>query len=175
MQHNHARLLFVLSIFLLALVVVDFVRIGDKVASRNNTSNPKVNLTEKVNEIGAVLGDVLPGSTGGGSYYYKFYLKDQTGVALTTQSVDASLIKGATITVSNKSYFTCGDTGSNYTFAEVDGFYKLICNEAGTMNIRISKSGYSTKNTSVVYYQGEIPTIYLSRYVAPPPPLAPPQ
>ncbi len=163
-----AQLLVGLSILLLIFVSIDFFQVK-KLNKEPNLSQQKSNLVDKVNEIG----QVLPTQTGGSTYYYKFYLKDQTGTAITTQSVDAALIKGAAITVTNKSSFTCGDTGSNYTFAEVDGFYKLICNEAATMNIKISKSGYSTKNTSVAYYQGEIPTIYLSRYVAPPPPPPP--
>lgn len=55
MQTKHARLLFVLSIFLLSLVVVDFVRLGDN-TKQENSSKTKVNLAEKVNEIGQVLG-----------------------------------------------------------------------------------------------------------------------
>lgn len=171
MQTKHARLLFVLSIFLLSLVVVDFVRISKNNSITNSTQKSVPNLVAKVDEIGQVLNE-----TSNTTNYYKFYLKDQTGVAITSQSVDASLIKGATITVSNKSTFTCGDTGSNYSFAEVDGLYKLICNSAASMNIKITKNGYSTKNATLAYYQGEIPTIYLSRYVAPPPtPSAPPE
>src|SRR3990167_9074107 len=123
MQKTHAQLLIGLSILLLLFVPIDFFAVKDKNKEPERTEQ-KANLVDKVNDIG----QVLPTQTGGGTYYYKFYLKDQTGTAITTQSLDASLIRGATITVSNKSSFTCGDTGSNYSFAEVDGFYKLICN-----------------------------------------------
>lgn len=171
MQTKHARLIFVLAIFLLSLVVVDFVRISTN-KTPTKTTKSKTDLVAKVNEIGQVLNSEVGATT----YYYKFYLKDQTGVALSsTSNSNTSLIKGATITVTNKSSFSCGDTGSNYAFSEADGLYKLICNEAQTLNIKISKSGYSTKYTSLTYYQGEIPTIYLSRYVAPTPASATPE
>src|SRR3990167_1850932 len=169
MKRSHAQVLLTLSLFLLLLVSIDFFKIQNLNQVEDRTTQ-KTDLVAKANEIGQVLNS----ETGGSTYYYKFYLKDSTGTAITNNNnSDAALIKGATITVTNKSSFTCGDGGSNYTFAESDGFYKLICNEAGTMSIRISKSGYSTKNTSVAYYQGEIPTIYLNRYVAPPPPPPP--
>lgn len=119
-----------------------------------------------------VEGRVLPGSTPT-TYYYKFYLKDASvlGAVLPGNTdPDPSLITGATTTVLNPSSFTCGDSGSDYTFHESNGLYKLICQETGTMQVQISKSGYNTKTASLIYYQGEIPTIYLSRYVEPPPP-----
>lgn len=162
----------ILSVFLFSLVTIDFFKLQN-ISGEPQTLGEKTNLVDKANEIGRVLGDVLPGSTGS-TYYYKFYLKDQTGTAITSQeNSDKALIKGATVSVTNKSSFTCGDGGTNYSFAEYDGLYKILCNESATMQIRISKSGYSTKNTSLSVYNGEIPTIYLSRYVAPPPPPPP--
>lgn len=152
----------ILSVFLFSLVTIDFFKLQN-ISGEPQTLGEKTNLVDKANEIGRVLGDVLPGSTGS-TYYYKFYLKDQTGTAITSQeNSDKALIKGATVSVTNKSSFTCGDGGTNYSFAEYDGLYKILCNESATMQIRISKSGYSTKNTSLSVYNGEIPTIYLSR------------
>ncbi len=151
------------------MVVIDFVKIADTKKTAK-VEKPETNLVSKVNEIGQVLNE----STGSSSYFYKFYLRDASAATKTNSSSkesDSSLIKGATITISNKSAFHCGDSGSDYSFKEYDsGYYKIICQEAATMTIKISKSGYSTKTTTLAYYQGEIPTIYLSKYVAPPPP-----
>lgn len=170
---KHARLLFVLSIFLLSLVVIDFVKLSSNDSSNRVAQVSKPNLIAKVNEIGQVLNENTTTT-----YYYKFYLKDSTASQINSTTKDtSSYISGATVTVSNQSSFHCGDTGTSFSFAYYDGLYKLVCQEAGNMQIRISKSGYSTKNVTVAYYQGEIPTIYLSKYVASPPapPPAPPE
>lgn len=177
MNRFHAHVIVLLSLLLLTFVAIDFFQVKQLVAEEKRTEQ-KSDLVEKANQIGSVLGDqdgqVLPGDSGG-SKLYKFYLKDQSGTAITSQeNTDKALIKGATVTITNKSSFTCGDGGANYSFTEADGKYYITCNEQATMNIRISKSGYSTKNTSVSPYQGDIPIIYLSRYVAPPPPPPPP-
>jgi hypothetical protein len=153
-----ARLVFLLSVFLLSIV-------GLTLSTHSSNENRQVSLRQDE-------GKVLPGSSPT-TYYYKFYLKDASvlGAVLPGNTEpDPALITGATVTVLNPSSFTCGDSGSDYTFNESNGLYKLICQETGTMQVQISKSGYNTKNASLTYYQGEIPTIYLSKYVEPTPP-----
>jgi hypothetical protein len=163
-REKTARLGFLISLLLLALVGL---ALSSLFANENRSSS------EAGQKISQVLerGRVLPGSSGP-TKYYKFYLKDASvlGAVLPGTEPDPSLISGATVVVLNPSSFTCGDSGSDYNFVESSGFYKLVCKEASTMQIQISKSGYTTKTTSLAYYQGEIPTIYLSTYVAPPPP-----
>ncbi len=170
MQHNHARLIFILSIFLFSLVSLNFAKIASNTNQQANKTSEKKNLAEAVEEIGRVL----PGTSQ--TYYYKFYLKDSSAASniTTTNQTDTSKISGATVTVTNKSSFHCGDSGSDYTFAELDSYYKLICQEAGEMKLAISKSGYTTRYTSISNYSGEIPTIYLTKATPKPPP-APPE
>jgi hypothetical protein len=154
-----ARLSFLLSLLLFALVGLGICSL---VGQEKKPVQPKA----------SDQGRVLPG-TSPTTYYYKFYLKDASvlGAVLPgTPEPDPSLITGASVVVLNQSSFTCGDSGSDYTFTESNGFYKLICQEAATMQVQISKGGYETKTASLAYYQGEIPTIYLSKYVPPEPP-----
>jgi hypothetical protein len=173
-QEKTARIAFLVSLLLLALVGLNVATFFSN-KDESNVSTKQGFYQEHE------LGKVLPGSDKP-TYYYKFYLKDASAISqssdliipVTNQPPDSSLITGATVTVLNKSSFTCGDSGSDYNFQESNGLYKLICQQTGTMQIQISKSGYSTKTTSVVYYQGEIPTIYLSKYV-PPEPTPPPE
>ncbi len=170
MQHNRARLAFILSIFLLSLVTLDFVKIANKQNSdSSNVPRQKVNLTQAIEEIGRVL----PGNST--TYYYKFYLKDSSAASAitTTNPTDTSKLTGATVIVTNKSSFHCGDSGSDYNFAELDGYYKLICQEPGEMKITVAKSGYNTKSASISYYNGDIPTIYLTKATPKPPPPRP--
>jgi hypothetical protein len=160
-----ARLSFLLSVFLLSIVGLAFSTLA------SNENKTELENKQKFAQR-SEKGEVLPG-TSPSTYYYKFYLKDASvlGVVLPGNTEpDPSLITGATVVVLNQSSFTCGDSGSDYTFVESSGFYKLICQEAATMQVQISKTGYETKTTSLAYYQGEIPTIYLSKYVAPTPP-----
>lgn len=154
MTERPAQLALLLSFFLLALVGLNFVSIS---RTPNNSSNSIV-VREK--------GLVLPGSTG--SYHYKFYLKDASvlGAVLPGSTQDDSYLSGATVVVLNKSSFTCSN---NYNFEYFDGLYKLTCEEASNLQLQISKTGYETKYVNLAYYQGTIPTIYLSKYVAPPP------
>lgn len=168
-MQRSAPLILGLSLVLLLLVGVDFIQV-QQLSKETERSEQKSDLVSRAREIGQVLNE-----SSSNSYLYKFYLKDETGTAITSSSKNSekALIKGATVTVTNKSSFTCGDDGSNYTFADYDGLYKISCGESATMNIRISKSGYNTKNMTLAVYNGEIPTIYLSRYVAPPPPPPP--
>lgn len=163
MRARYAQIILGFSLLLLLLVVFDFIKISTPKKEEPTTQKP--NLVSMVND----LGKVLPGETGG-TYYYKFYLKDNSALQITSSGTgQSSYISGATIKVNNKSAFTCGEGGTNHTFAYFDGLYKLICNEAATMNITISKSGYNTKTTNLAYYQGEIPTITLTKYSPPPP------
>ena len=163
MGEKSARLIVLISLLFIALVGLIFV-------SFNSSSETLPDKKIAANLQGE-KGEVLPGSTP--TYYYKFYLKDASvlGAVLTgSTNTDKSFISGASIVVLNKSAFHCGDGGSNYTFGYYSGLYKLICQEAGTMRLEISKSGYDTKYVSLAHYQGEIPTITLSKYVPPPPP-----
>ncbi|MEX0616416.1 MAG: hypothetical protein WD231_01220 [Candidatus Woykebacteria bacterium] len=166
MNVKSARILFLFSLFLFALVGLDISFLS---------SNENKAVSDK--KVSSEQGSVLPGYDAP-SYYYKFYLKDASAVSeapglitlINNQEKDSSLITGATIVVLNKSAFHCGDGGTSYTFAEYSGLYKLICQEEATMQLQISKSGYQTKYTSLERYDGDIPTISLSRYVPPPPP-----
>lgn len=168
MRHQYAQLIFVLSIFLFSLVSLDFFRLNS-IEKNRAIVPPKANLSQVVSEIGRVL----PGSTS--NYFYKFYLKDSSAAAnITTQTTDSSYISGATIKITNSSSFHCGDSGSDFTFVYNEPYYKLSCQEAGEMKLQISKSGYNTKNTSISHYQGEIPTIYLTKATPKPPPPPPP-
>lgn len=171
MRHNHARLIFILSVFLFSLVSLNFAKIVSKSNQNTNRISEKTNLAAAVEEIGKVL----PGTSQ--TYYYKFYLKDSSAASniTTTNQTDVSKITGANVTVTNKSSFHCGESGSDYTFAELDGYYKLICQEAGEMKLSISKSGYNTKSTSISQYNGEIPTIYLTKATPKPAPPPPPE
>jgi len=161
------RLAFLLSFLLLTLVGLGFTSLlSDK---NKTTSENNLSLSQNF-----AKGRVLPGSVE--SYYYKFYLKDASvlGAVLPgTSEPDSSLITGATATVVNKTSFHCGDSGSDYNFAEyTSGLYKIICQEVASMQVRITKSGYQSKTAAISHYQGEIPIIYLTKYV--PPPLPPP-
>jgi len=163
-QANHARIAFILSVLLLSLITLDFVKVSaDKI---DKTPKNKTDLVEAVNKIGEVL------SESSGSYFYKFYLKDSSAQNTTGQSEsDSSVISGATITIVNKSSFHCGEGGTDFTWSYFgSGLYKITCQEALTMQIKISKSGYNIKTANLAYYQGDIPTIYLTKYVPPPPP-----
>ncbi len=169
MKHQHARYIFILSVFLFSLVSLNFATIASNSTQKSDLVSERQNLAAAIEEIGKVL----PGDSQ--TYYYKFYLKDSSAASNITSSsqTDSSKISGATVTITNKSSFHCGDSGSNYTFAEVDSYYKIICQEAGEMKLTISKSGYNTKSTSISQYDGDIPTIYLTKatpkVVAPPP------
>lgn len=167
-MQRSAPLILGLSIFLLLVTILDFFKVAN-IKPAEETSR-KTDLVAVIND----LGRVLPGGTGG-TYYYKFYLKDSAAKQITSQGEDtSSYISGATIKVNNKSSFTCGEGGNNYTFTYQETYYKLICNETATMNITISKSGYNTKTTNLSYYQGEIPTITLTKASPKPPPPPPP-
>jgi len=160
-KHHYARLIFILSAFLLSLVFLDFAKIHSNSQKVDSLSSKK-SLTQAVEEIGKVL----PGESA--TYYYKFYLKDSSAAdnITTNNQTDSSMITGASVVVTNKSSFHCGENGSDYAFSEFGGLYKLICQEAGEMKLTISKSGYITKSTSISQYNGEIPIIYLTKAIA---------
>ena len=163
MSEKYARLFFLLPLLLLTLVGLNVISLNSDPSEQTDTKIAASLQGEK--------GEVLPGSTS--TYYYKFYLKDASvlGAVLPgSTSPDGAFISGANIAILNQSSFHCGDSGSNYTFEYYSGLYKLICQEAGTMQLEISNSGYETKYVSLAYYQGEISTITLSKYIPPPPP-----
>jgi len=165
-MHIPARAGFLLSLALVGIVVLDFLSLNAFRAEEN-----KKEVDRKIGFYTQDEGSVLPG--GSPTYYYKFYLKDSAFQNITnSESSDESYISGASVTVLNQSSFHCGDGGNHYTFEYYSGLYKLICQEAATMSLQIAASGYFTKTVSLAYYQGEIATIYLSKYVAstPPPP-----
>lgn len=162
MSQNTARILFLVSLFLFALVGLNLTSLF------SGSDKPKTNNLVSTNETG----QVLPGNSSP-TVYYKFYLKDASvlGAVLNVNSENStSYLTGATAVVLNQSSFHCGDNGSNYAFTDYSGLYKIVCQEEGTMQVQISKDGYVTKTASLSPYTGEIPTITLSKYVPPPPP-----
>lgn len=149
MSKTLARLGIASSLLLLVLVVVDFTLVSNQKSEKN--------------EKGQVLT-----SESSPSQHYKFYLKDSNVLPGSTESKSNEYLTGAAVSVTNTGVFRCGEGGASYKFVEYDGLYKIICQESATMNIKISKSGYQTKYTSLPPYSGTIPIITLAKYVPPP-------
>src|SRR4030042_773788 len=159
MSIRTARIIFLLSLLLLAFVVLDFLTLRSK--SDKEEANRNTNFAQ------LLQGNVLTATVQ--NYHYKFHLKEAVLGAVLPGTTNESYINGATAEVVNKASFHCGDSGSDYFFTDTGSFYMISCQEAASMQVIISKSGYQTKTVSISHYQGEIPTVYLSKYVPPPP------
>lgn len=164
MKNKHARLLFAISILLLTLVTLDFVKLGSKTTTdQSKTSKPKVNLTEKVDEIGKVLS--------GGVFFYKFKLKESSSDTYITDAT-ATVVNQDAFTGSNACTLGDGITLSN-SFFFVSSHYELDCGTNASMTVSVSKSGYQTKQFFLSDYQGTIVEITIEKNAVTPPPAPP--
>lgn len=159
MLKHHARLLFIVSVLLLAIVTLDFVQVGGKNTNQTPVNNAKTNVTQAVDQIGKVLASCSP------CLIIEFYLKDAS---------DNSFISGATVNLQTRDPFDfpywnfteyCKSLGCIYSLdAGGDGgVLKVGQSFPDTVQISISKTGYDSKTALIHTGNTTVDTAYLDK------------